>query len=35
MLMVDASGSERFGSIGRLKNELAAELCAVLAFSAI
>ena len=35
MLMVDASGSERFGSAGRLKHELAAELCAVLAFSAI
>jgi len=35
MLMVDASGSERFGSAGRFKNELAAELCAVLAFSAI
>ncbi|MFO7975229.1 MAG: DUF58 domain-containing protein [Candidatus Hydrogenedentota bacterium] len=35
MLMVDASGSGRFGSAGRLKNELAAELCAVLAFSAI
>ena len=35
MLMVDASGSERFGGVGRLKIELAAELCAVLAFSAI
>jgi uncharacterized protein (DUF58 family) len=35
MLMVDASGSGRFGSVGRLKNELATELCAVLAFSAI
>lgn len=35
MLMVDASGSGRFGSVGRFKNELAAELCAVLAFSAI
>ena len=35
MLMVDASGSGRFGSIERFKNELAAELCAVLAFSAI
>jgi uncharacterized protein (DUF58 family) len=35
MLIVDASGSERFGSVGRFKNELAAELCAVLAFSAI
>lgn len=35
MLMVDASGSGRFGSVARFKNELAAELCAVLAFSAI
>lgn len=35
MLMVDASASGRFGSVGRFKNELAAELCAVLAFSAI
>ena len=35
MLMVDASGSGRFGSVTRFKNELAAELCAVLAFSAI
>lgn len=35
MLMVDASGSGRFGSVSRFKNELAAELCAVLAFSAI
>lgn len=35
MLMVDASGSGRFGSVGRFKNDLAAELCAVLAFSAI
>lgn len=35
MLMVDASASGRFGSVTRLKNELAAELCAVLAFSAI
>jgi uncharacterized protein (DUF58 family) len=35
MLLVDASGSGRFGSVGRFKNELAAELCAVLAFSAI
>ena len=35
MLMVDASGSGRFGSVNRFKNELAAELCAVLAFSAI
>lgn len=35
MLMVDASGSGRFGSVTRFKNDLAAEMCAVLAFSAI
>ena len=35
MLLVDASGSGLFGSVDRFKNELAAELCAVLAFSAI
>lgn len=35
MLMVDASASGLFGSVTRFKNELAAELCAVLAFSAI
>ncbi len=35
MLLVDVSGSGRFGSVSRFKNELAAELCAVLAFSAI
>lgn len=35
MLLVDASGSGRFGSSARFKNEVAAELCAVLAFSAI
>jgi uncharacterized protein (DUF58 family) len=35
MLVVDASASGRFGSVGRFKNELAAEMCAVLAFSAI
>ncbi len=35
MLLVDASASGLFGSVGRFKNELAAELCAVLAFSAI
>lgn len=34
MLAVDLSASGRFGSVGRLKNELAAELCAVLAFAA-
>lgn len=35
MLVVDMSGSGRFGSVSRFKNELAAELCAVLAASAI
>ena len=35
MLLVDASSSGRFGSAGQMKSELAAELCAVLAFSAI
>ncbi len=35
MILVDASGSGRFGSVSRFKNELAAELCAVLAISAI
>ena len=28
MLLVDMSGSGRFGSVSRFKNELAAELCA-------
>lgn len=35
MIMVDLSGSEQFGTQGRLKAELAAELAAVLALSAI
>jgi uncharacterized protein (DUF58 family) len=35
MLVVDASASKQFGSRTRLKSELAAELCAVLAYSAI
>ncbi len=35
MLLVDASGSGKFGSAGLLKKEQAAELAAVLAFSAI
>ena len=35
MLMLDASSSARFGSVNQFKSELAAELCAVLAFSAI
>jgi uncharacterized protein (DUF58 family) len=34
MLLVDASGSESFGSINRFKRELAAELTAVLSFAA-
>jgi len=33
--LVDLSGSGSFGSSGRLKNEIAAEFCALLAFSAI
>ncbi|MEQ8850674.1 MAG: DUF58 domain-containing protein [Phycisphaerales bacterium] len=35
VLAVDLSSSGHFGSIERLKNETAAELCAVLAFAAI
>jgi len=35
MLVVDASSSGKFGTVRRLKNEMAAELCSVLAFSAI
>jgi uncharacterized protein (DUF58 family) len=35
MLMVDLSGSTDFGTGERLKGELAAEICALLAFSAI
>lgn len=35
MLLVDVSGSGDFGSQGRFKRELAAEICAVIAFSAI
>lgn len=35
MLCVDVSGSGNFGSQGRLKREVAAEICAVVAFSAI
>ena len=35
MLLVDASGSGRFGSAGPSKRELAAEIASVLAFSAI
>jgi len=35
MLLMDASASSYFGSVNQLKSELAAELCSVLAFSAI
>ena len=35
LLLVDVSGSEDFGSEGTTKREVAAELCAVLGFSAI
>ena len=35
IFMVDLSASGSFGSSGKIKNEVAAELCALLAFSAI
>ncbi|MCK5674773.1 MAG: DUF58 domain-containing protein, partial [Spirochaetales bacterium] len=35
MFMVDMSGSGVFGSIDKTKNEIAAEICSLLAFSAI
>jgi uncharacterized protein (DUF58 family) len=35
MLLVDASGSGRFGSVQQTKNEIAAEIAALIAFSAI
>lgn len=35
MLLMDVSASENFGTITQLKQDLATELCAVLAFSAI
>ncbi len=35
MLLVDASRSGEFGSAAQLKNEVAVEICALLAFSAI
>jgi uncharacterized protein (DUF58 family) len=35
MLLVDASGSTHFGTVKQLKSEMAAELAALLAFSAI
>jgi uncharacterized protein (DUF58 family) len=35
MLLVDVSSSGAFGSVGKLKNEIAAEVAAVLAYTAI
>jgi len=35
MILLDLSGSSYFGTVKRLKRELAAEVCSVLAFSAI
>lgn len=35
LFLVDLSASGAFGSVGQIKNEVAAELCALLAFSAI
>lgn len=35
MLLVDVSSSGEFGSIGKLKNEIAAEIASILAFAAI
>lgn len=35
MLIVDVSGSEEFGSRSKFKREIAAEICAIVAFSAI
>lgn len=35
MFLVDGSASEGFGTKGRMKNEIASEICALLAFSAI
>src|ERR1700733_15751746 len=35
MILMDVSGSENFGTINQQKQDLATELCAVLAFSAI
>jgi uncharacterized protein (DUF58 family) len=35
MLLVDISGSTAFGTAGRLKRQLEAEICATLAFSAL
>ncbi len=35
MILMDVSGSENFGTVNQQKQDLAVELCAVLAFSAI
>ena len=35
MLLVDVSGSGEFGTVNQMKKDIAAELCAVLAFSAL
>ena len=35
MLLVDLSASEEFGTLSQRKSEVAAELCALLAFSAL
>ncbi len=35
MLIVDVSGSGEFGTVNQMKKDIAAELCAVLAFSAL
>ncbi|EJW90792.1 protein containing DUF58, partial [gut metagenome] len=35
MLVVDLSASQRFGTVDRTQRELAAEICATLAFSAL
>src|SRR3970040_2274934 len=35
LFLVDLSASGTFGSVDKLKNEVAAEVCALLAFSAI
>ena len=34
ILVVDVSGSNRFGSTAQVKSEVMAEICALLAFSA-
>jgi len=35
MLLLDLSGSSYFGTVNKLKRQIAAEICSVLAFSAI